>query len=155
MTGRLLLTGLLAATLMFAQGKKNSSSGPNIPNVPFSGNRLDRIADMLKLNKDQKKDLKSTFDDAQKEATPVHDQMTKARLEIGEAITGGKSQDDIAKACAAESQLEAQMAGIELRAFTKVALALDADQKQRAAMLYQMMRGMFSTKNWMEMPEAR
>jgi Spy/CpxP family protein refolding chaperone len=153
MLGRILLTGLLTATLMFAQGKKGSSSrGPDMPSVPFSGgNRLDRISDLLKLTKDQKKDLKSTFDDAQKEATPVHEQMTKARLEIGEAIAGGKSQDDIAKACTAESQLEAQMAAIELRAFTKVALGLEGDQRQHAAGLYQMMRGMFNGKNWMEM----
>jgi hypothetical protein len=151
MSGRILLTGLLAATLMFAQGKKGSSRGPDLPNVSFGGNRLDRISEVLKLTKDQKKDLKATFDDAQKEAIPVHDQMTKARLEIGEAITGGKSQDDIAKACTAESQLEAQMAAIELRAFAKVALGLDGDQKQHAGTLFQMMRGMFSGKNWMEM----
>lgn len=157
MTARIVSIGLLAATLMFAQGKKGGgSNGSNIPSVPFSGgNRLDRISEMLKLNKDQKKDLKATFDDAQKEATPVHDQITKARLEIGEAITGGKSQDDIAKACAAESQLEAQMTGIELRAFARVALGLDGDQKQHAAQLYQMMRGMFNGKNWIEMGEAR
>ena len=56
MLGRILLTGLLAATLMFAQGKKGGGSrGPDMPSVPFSGgNRLDRISDMLKLTKDQK-----------------------------------------------------------------------------------------------------
>jgi hypothetical protein len=156
MTGRILFTGLLAATLMFAQGKKGGGSrSPDVPNIGPSTNRLDRISEMLKLTKDQKKDLKATFDDAQKEATPVHEQITKARLDIGEAVAGGKSQDDIANACKAEGQLEAQMTAIELRAFAKVALGLDEEQKQHAAQLYQAMHGMFNGKNWMEMGEAR
>jgi hypothetical protein len=151
MLARILLTGLLMSTLIFAQGKKGGggSKGPDLPNVGMGGStRLDRISEMLKLNKDQKKDLKATFDDSQKEATPVHDQMAKSRQAIGDAIAGGKSQDEIAKEVAAEAQLEAQMIGIELRAFAKVALALDEDQKQRAGMLFGMMRGMFSGKNW-------
>ena len=153
MLARILLTGLLATTLMLAQGKKGGGGkgGPDLPNVGFAGNRIDRIAEMLKLTKDQKKELKTTFDDAQKDATPIHDQMVKSRLAIGEAVAAGKSQDEIAKACADEAQLEANMTEIELRAFTKVALELDADQKQKAGMLFQMMRGLFSTKNWNEM----
>lgn len=153
MFARILLAGLLAATLVFAQGKKGGGSrGPDLPAGSFGAvNKLDRISEMLKLTKDQKKDLKTTFDDAQKEATPVHDQISKARLSIAEAVTAGKNQDDIAKACAAEAQLEAEMTGIELRAFSRFALTLQDDQKPRAAALFQMMRGMFSNKNWNDM----
>ena len=111
---------------------------------------LDRIATMLNLNKDQKKDLKTTFDDAQKEAASLHDQMSKARLVIAEAVASGQSQDDIAKACAAEAQLEAKMTEIELKTFAKFAIGLEPEQKQKAGALFGMMRGMFAGKNWNE-----
>jgi len=155
MLSRILLTGLLMSTLMFAQGKKGGGSrGPDMPNVGTAGStRLDRISELLKLSKDQKKDLKATFDDSQKEATPIHDQMAKSRQAIGDAIAAGKSQDEIAKAVAAEAQLEAQMTEIELRAFAKFALTLDDQQKQRAGNLFQMMRGMFNGKNWNSMDQ--
>jgi len=153
MTIRILLAGLLAATLIFAQGRKSGGGGGRGGDMSPQGNfgptsRLDRIADNLKLSKDQKKDLKAAFDEAQKEAAPVNEQMLKARLAIGEAVAAGKSTDEVAKACDAEGQLESQMAVIEIRAFAKAVEGFDNDQKQRAGMLFQMMRGLFANKNW-------
>jgi hypothetical protein len=152
MVQRLFFIGLLSATLIFAQGKKGGggSKGPDIPSGGFTQSRLERISGMLSLNKDQKKDLKTTFDDAQKEAAPLNDQLAKARLAVGEAVASGKSPDDIAKAGQAVAQLDAQMVEIEMKAFTKVAFGLQDDQKQRAAGLFGMMRGMFAGKNWNE-----
>jgi Spy/CpxP family protein refolding chaperone len=152
MTGRILAIGFAAAALMFAQGKKGGGQQNNMGGMTsFSApSRLERISDLLKLNKDQKKDLKTAFDDAQKEAMPLHDQISKARLAIGEAVAGGKSQDDIAKACAAAAQLDTQMAEIELRAFAKVFTELDKDQQQKVGPLYQMMKGLFNGKSWNE-----
>jgi hypothetical protein len=150
---RLVLTGLLAATFLFAQRSKGGggSKGPDMPMGSMVVSRLDRITTMLTLNKDQKKDLKATFDDAQKEALPLHDQLAKARLAVGEAVTSGKSADDIAKAGTVTGLLEAQMVEIELKAFMKVMNGLEDDQKQRAGqMLFPMMRGMFAGKNWNE-----
>ena len=106
-----------------------------------------RINDLLKLTKDQRKELKQTFDEAQKEATPIHEQMNKARLAVGEAVVAGKAED-LTKATEAEGSLETQMMMIELKAFAKVAAALDPDQQPRAAGLFLMMRGMFNNKNW-------
>jgi hypothetical protein len=156
MIRRLLLTALLSATLIYAQrggggGRGGGNRGPDVPMGSFSASRLDRIATALSLDKDRKKDLKTTFDEAQKEAMPLHDQLSKARLAVGEAVAGGKSQDDIAKAGAAVGQLEAQMAEIEIKAFLKVLDGLENDQKQRAVqMLFPMMRGLFAGKNWNE-----
>jgi hypothetical protein len=122
-----------------------------MPTGSFTASRLDRISTMLTLNKDQKKDLKTTFDEAQKEAMPLHDQLSKARLAVGEAVAGGKSGDDVAKAGATVGELEAQMVGIEIRAFMKAMDGLENDQKQRAGqMLFPMMRGLFAGKNWNE-----
>jgi len=110
--------------------------------------KLDRIEAMLKLDKDQKKMLKQTFDDAQKEATPVHEQINKARLAIGEAVSAGKSQEEVAKAVSAEAALQVQMATIELNAFAKVVQGLDEEQQKKASPVFAMMRGLFSNKNW-------
>jgi Spy/CpxP family protein refolding chaperone len=136
---------VLASALAFAQ---RGGGGGMIPQGSFGPiNKLDRISDMLKLTKDQKKDVKQTFDDAQKEAAPVHEQISKARLAVGEAAIAGKA-DEVAKATEAEGALETQMMMIELRAFAKVANGLDPEQQQRAAGLFVMMRGLFNNKNW-------
>jgi len=154
MMRRLVLMGLLASTIVFAQrggggGGRGGGGGMNMPNIGFgSTNKFDRISEMLGLTKDQKKDLKQTFDDAQKEAAPLHDQITKARLAVADAVAAGKSGDELAKVVNSESALEAQMTSIELKAFAKVAQGLDEDQQKKASGLYMMMRGMFSGKNW-------
>jgi Spy/CpxP family protein refolding chaperone len=155
MMKRILLLGLLAATITFAQrggGKGGGGSkGPDIPMGNFTASRLDRIATQLNLNKDQKKDLKTVFDDAQKEAMPLHDQLSKARLAVGEAVAAGKSPDDVAKACAAVADLDVQMTTIELNALSKAVVILSDEQKQRGAqMLFGMTRGLFAGKNWNE-----
>jgi Spy/CpxP family protein refolding chaperone len=152
MLRQILMVGLLGTGLVFAQGRGGGGGGRGGGNmVPAGGfgpvNKLDRISELLKLTKDQKKDLKQIFDDAQKEATPVHEQIKEARAAVGEAVIAGK-QEDIAKAVNSQAALETQMAMIELKAFTKFALGLETDQQQRAGRLFVMMRGMFNSKNW-------
>ena len=140
--------------MVFAQGGRGGGGGGrgggmDIPTGSFGPvNKLDRINDMLKLSKDQRKELKQTFDEAQKEAAPLHEQILKARMALGEAVAAGKGQDEVTKAVNEEAALETQMTMIELRAFSKFASSLEPDQQQRAGMLFQMMRGMFSGKNW-------
>ena len=153
MVGRIILVGLLGSVLIFGQrggggGGGRGGGGGMVPAGSFGPiNKLDRITDMLKLSKDQKKDLKQIFDEAQKEAVPVHEQITKARVAVGEAVVAGK-QEDVAKAVDDEAKLEAQMTVLELKAFSKFAMTLEPEQQQRASGLFQMMRGMFSSKNW-------
>jgi Spy/CpxP family protein refolding chaperone len=153
MIGRILLVGVLASAAAFAQrgggGGGRNGGGMNMPNVGFGPtNKFDRISEMLKLDKDQKKALKETFDGAQKEAAPVHEQIQKARLAVGEAVAEGKGQDEINKAASAEGLLESQMTAIEMRAFAKFVAVLEPEQQQRAQGVYAMMAGIFSGKNW-------
>jgi hypothetical protein len=163
MFARLILTGMLAGTLMFAQrggggGGGRGGGGANSPGMAFSGGtRLDRIAEALKLTKDQKKDLKSTLDDAQKEATPIHDQLMKGRDAIADAVAAGKSQDEIAALVTVNSTLDAQMAGIELQAFAAIFKGLDKDQQNRPGMpmFFQGMKGIFNGRNWNAPEEGR
>jgi hypothetical protein len=74
--------------------------------------------------------------------------LKEARASVGEAVASGKGQEEISKAAAGEAALESQMTLIELKAFSKFASSLEPEQQQRAAQLFQMMRGMFSGKNW-------
>jgi hypothetical protein len=138
---------------MFAQrggGGGRNGGGMNMSGASFSaGTRLDRMAEALKLSKDQKKDVKEAMDEAQKEASPIHEQITKSHLAIAEAIAAGKAQDDIDKAVRSEAELETQMASVELHAFAKVVAFLEVDQKQRGIpMVFAMVRGAFNGKNW-------
>jgi len=144
-------TGILI-TQVFAQrggggGSKNSEQ--NIPTIAFGGGtRFDRISDALKLNKEQKKQVKTTLDDAQKQATPIHDQMMKGRQAIAEAVAGGKSQDEINQLVNANAALDAQIAGVELKAFAAIYKGLDSDQQTKTAAVFMMMKGLFNGKNW-------
>ena len=59
---------------------------------------MDRLTSALKLSKDQRKGIKAALDDAQKEATPIYEQLPKSHLAIAEAIAAGKSQAEIDQA---------------------------------------------------------
>ena len=148
MLRRILCFGLLASALLFAQGKKGASNN----NMGLGGlattSRMDTLNEQLKLNKDQKKEVKATLDDAQKQATPVRDQMVKSRLAIAEAIAAAKSQGEIDAAVKSEAERESQMVSIELHAFATVVASLDKEQQQRAGILFQMIHGMFNGKSW-------
>jgi Spy/CpxP family protein refolding chaperone len=154
MLTRILLAGLLASTLVFAQrgggGGGSRGGGGGVPSMGFGGGtRLDRMSEALKLSKDQKKDVKAAMDDAQKEATPIHDQITKSRLAIAEAIAAGKSQEEIDKAVHSEAELDTQMTSLELHTFAKVVAVLEVDQKPRGVpIVFAMVRGAFLGKNW-------
>jgi Spy/CpxP family protein refolding chaperone len=157
MITRILLAGLFASTLVLAQGGRGgggSRGGDMAPTFMVPGTRIDRVSDALKLTKDQKKDIKATMDDAQKDAAPVHDLILRGRLAIAEAVAAGKPQEEIDKAVRAEAELDTQMASIELHAFAKAVSFLEVDQKQRGvSMLFAMVRGAFNGKNWNTDPQ--
>ena len=154
MLTRILLAGLLASTLVFAQrgggGGGRGGGGGGMASGGFGpSTRLDRMSEALKLSKDQKKDVKAAMDDAQKEATPIHEQMTKSHLAIAEAIAAGKSKEEVDKEIHSEADLETQMVSIELHTFAKVVAFLEGDQKQRGVpIVFAMLHGAFNGKNW-------
>jgi uncharacterized membrane protein len=151
MLPRLALAGILAATLASAQRGGPGGRGGDLPQVTMGQSTpLERISTGFALNKDQKKDLRSTLDDAQKEAAPIRDRMVKAHIAIGEAIQAGKSQQEIDQAVNAYAALDAQMTAIEMRAFSTIYKSLDKDQQAKARPLFLSMQGMFKGKNWNE-----
>src|SRR5271169_6461809 len=132
---KLTLTGILAASLASAQwggGAGHGGSGDMSPNHEGpSQTRMDRITAMLTLDADQRKQVKSIFDDGQKEASPVRDQLVTAQLGIAEAVHAGKGQDEIGKTIDAYAALDTQMTTIELRSLAKISQALNKDQQAK------------------------
>jgi len=110
--------------------------------------RIYQIGDLLALDKEQRKQVMTIMDDAQKEAAPVRDHLPSAQLAIAQTIQAGKSQDEIDKTVAAYAALDTQMTAIELRSFAKIAQVLRDDQKTRMPAVYRIMRGLFNTKDW-------
>jgi hypothetical protein len=122
--------------------------GTQMPAAPRSSSRIDAIAQMLKLDNEQKKNTRKILDEAQKQATPVHEQILKSRLAIGEAIQNGAKQEEIDHLVNASAALESQMASIELQAFSKIYQGLQPDQRNLTRDFFRMMRGIFNNKNW-------
>ena len=149
---KFLLAGMLASTLASAQGG-GGRGGTAMPDVPMIS-RPDKFAilsDYFKLNKDQKKLVKTVLDEGQKEAAPLRDEATKSRQAIAEAVTAGKGQDEIDQLVKSHAAIESQMAGIEMKAFVKIYQGLDKDQQSKAGqVLFPMMSGIFKSKNWNE-----
>jgi hypothetical protein len=154
---RLLLAAALTAALATAQrggggegggGGRGADMAPSISRQP--PNKLERIEAMLKLNKEQKKQVKSVFDEAQKRAAPLRDQMVKGRMAIAGAIQAGKSEDEIRQAVNGFAALDSQMAAIEMNAFAQLFKTIDADQRKAVNPVFAMMPGLFRNKNWME-----
>jgi hypothetical protein len=147
---KLFIIGIAVSTLAFGQrggGGGGSKGGGGGMAQPSSVSRMDQFTQILKLDKDEKKTVKSVMDDAQKEATPVKDQMEKGRLAVAQAVAGGK-QEEIDGAVKSYAAAETQMAGIEMNAFAKIYNALDKDQQQKSPQIFQMMPGIFKGKNW-------
>ncbi len=148
---RLLLAGILAATLASAQRGGGGRGASNTPIMMASQpDKLTILADNLKLNKDQKKLVKTVLDEGQKEAAPLRDEAAKSQQAIGQAVSAGKTQDEIDQLVKSHAAIESQMAGVEMKAFVKIYQELDKDQQSKAQVLFQMMNGIFKGKNWNE-----
>ncbi|HTX36060.1 MAG TPA: periplasmic heavy metal sensor [Bryobacteraceae bacterium] len=157
MAFRILSTLLLAAGLLMAQGRgnRNSSAGEMGDVGMTRPEPLDQLAQMLKLNKDQKKDVKGIMDETEKEVTPLRENMVKSREQVGAAIEAGKSQAEIDQAVKSYADLEAQVSTVEAKAFSKIFSSLDADQKTNAQALVNslmFMHEVFKRKNWNTQP---
>jgi Spy/CpxP family protein refolding chaperone len=161
---RLLLAGFLFTAVAFAQGMGGggmgegggmgggrNGGGMSVPNIgPSRPSRLELMSEILKLNKDQRKEVKSIMDEGQKQALPLQAELKKNREQIAEAVASGKNQDEIGPALKTYAETEARMARVELEAFVKIYKLLDGEQRPRGSGVFQMMGGIFSGKNWNE-----
>jgi len=159
MFGKIVTIGLLTSVLVFAQrgggrGGGGGDMGGGGGGMGFGAtNKLDRLAESLKLTKDQKKDIKQAMDDAQKEATPIKEQLSKSRLALAEAVAANKPKEEQDKASQVVGELETQMISLELHTFAKMAAMLQDEQKkgQGLTSLFLLTNNAFQGKNWNEM----
>ena len=105
--------------------------------------KLELIADKLKLNKDQKEQVRTIFRAAMEEARPVTEEIAKGREVIAGAMITDKSDDDIKKMLDQYAGLAAKMTAIEITAFGKVYALLNPNQQSKAPAAFELMAGMF------------
>jgi hypothetical protein len=167
MFARILLAGVLVIGLVSVASAQRGGGGPqgnrvddgsqpgyNTGIVPQSAGRgyvptrLERITEMLRLNKEQEGGAKKIFDSAQKEASPLRDQIQKSRSAIAVAIMKKEPQADIDQLVTNYGNLMAQMTAVELKAFGGLVESLSPDQQKRVGPVFQQMAGMFSNRDW-------
>ena len=159
---KILMAGLLCASLALAQGgysggKSKQGAADMDPRAGSGGsrptNRFDFIAQVLNLNKDQKKDVRTILEDGAKESASIREQMSKSRIAVGEAITANKSEEELKQLAKTSSDLDAQLSVLEVQAFGKTFATLDDTQKKNTQALGRalfLMNGMYHIKNWNE-----
>jgi hypothetical protein len=159
MLKKIFMAGVLCASLAIAQGYgSRAPRGGGGDLAPHSGgagssNRFETIANVLNLDKDQKKTVRTILEDGAKEAAPVRDQMSKSRIAVGEAIAANKGEDELKHVAKTSSDLDAQLSELEIKAFAKTFASLNDTQKkdmQAAGRALFLMNGMYHVKNWTE-----
>jgi Spy/CpxP family protein refolding chaperone len=157
MLKKLLFAGLLTVAMAFAQGRGGGGGGGDMGGGsggdmgsmrPAMPTPMERMSTALNLNKDQKKQVKSIMDDAQKEAMPLKDQMLKQREAIAQAVAAGKTGDDLNAVIGEYAASQTKMTQLELGSFVKIYQTLDKDQQSKAPNVLGMMNGIFKNKNW-------
>jgi Spy/CpxP family protein refolding chaperone len=157
----LVLTAALAATAgsseLVAQGRGRGGGAPaGVAQVETRG-RLQILTDVLTLDGEQRKQVKTLLDAAYKEAAPIRAELTKTRTALAAAVQGGKSEAEIDAATKAYAAQVTAMTGVEMKALAQILSPLSPEQrKQGTAPSFYLMRGIFlDDKKWDEIPEGR
>jgi hypothetical protein len=165
MVMRILLVLSLCAASALAQrntGARNTNPGNiNNPNRdPFGNNRgggprdtkvisrYDSLASKLGLDKDQKKVIRTLFDQISKEAEPIRQEMARNNHALYAAVKAGKGDAELNQMVEKQSALYARMAALETRAFAGLFKQLDDGQQKRAEEIMPRLAGMFQNKKW-------
>jgi len=151
------ISAAVAGTTTLAQ--RRGGGGGGAPSLgPSQKTRLDILEEAFQLTKDQRKAVKTSFDDVNKTATPVRAQLMNARAGIVSAIQAHKPQGDIDAAVQGYAVQATAMAEIELNAMAKLLQGLEKDQRANAGAIettFFLMRNMFLEKNWDDIPGTK
>ena len=157
----LVVMSVLVATSATPAAQKGGggAKAPSMMNIGSSSSRLDTLEKSFTLTKEQKKAIKTLFDDAHKSAAPIRDALTKAHAALGATVQSGKSQADIDAAAKAYGEQAAAMAGVEMKAMADMMKMLTEQQRANNAAVssaFYLMRGaFFDNKKWDDTPETR
>ena len=119
--------------------------------------RMDAMTESFKLDKDQRKQIKTAIDDAFKAATPIRAELTNARLALVAAVAAGKPQADLDAAAKAYGAQSAALADAEMKALAQMIGMLNAEQAKNNAAIsgaFFLMKGaFFDDKKWDDIPD--
>ena len=90
---------------------------------------LELVTLVLKLNDSQQEQLHAAFDAALKEATPMADEMERAKNALFAAARSGKSEEEIRRLADEQGQLTSRMLFLQAQTFAKLWALLDSRQK--------------------------
>jgi hypothetical protein len=155
---KVLLTAAAVATLALAQGSGMGSTGgaggntggkgeqnagmTPVENIrPQKESKADQIVGKLKLSKDQRTEFESILEVSYQDADAVRKQLAQARASLANATLTGQSADEIAKITKAYTTVEAQMTGLEVKAFQKIYALLKPNQTAHAPEAFDLMAG--------------
>ena len=162
MRGSRALVGLVAAVVVMGALPILASaqrSGGGAPATPVDQTRLNILESAFKLNKDQKKAVKTILDDAHKNAASVRESLTSTHAAIAAAIQSNKSQDVVDAAVNEYAKQAAAMTALEMQALAQVLQSLDPEQRTNGAGVrsaFFLMRGIFlDNKRWDDVPDGR
>lgn len=130
------------------QGAEDDGGYAALAARAYQQSRLDRFTELLRLNKEQKTGAKEIFDEAQKEAAPVRDQILKSRTDLASAYLAKKPQAEIDQLTASYASQMTQMTNIEMRAFARLYDSLNPDQQKKIGPAFQLVPGMFNSRDW-------
>lgn len=142
----------LTATGLAAQGRRGGGGGRGGPAVETRG-RMDILSVAFDLDKDQKKTIKATLDEAFKAAAPIRAELKKTRAALGVAALGTDTAALDAAAKAYAAQVTA-MTAAEMEAFSHVLKPLSPEQKAKGtSQAFFLMRTIFlDDKKWDDIP---
>ena len=151
---KVLVTAAAVTTLALAQGGGGMGAGgsggrgeQNAGMTPMGNthsqkeSKADQIAGKLKLSKDQKTEFESILEVSYQDADPFRKQLAKVRADLANATLTGQSADEIAKITKAYTTVEAQMTGLEVKAFQKIYALLKPNQTAHAPEAFDLMAG--------------
>jgi Spy/CpxP family protein refolding chaperone len=142
----LALAGLMAGTALAQRG--GGGGGGGFGGGGGRGPQVDRsavLAAEFKLTPDQKTQIESLFDDAQKQTAPLVQQAMAEQNNMLNALTKGQ---DSAAAVQKLTAIRVQIKMLEVDAMGKAMATFDDKQKQKAARFYDLVAGTFASRNW-------
>jgi Spy/CpxP family protein refolding chaperone len=112
------------------------ATGDSMPRAQRQQTKVEIAADKLHLNKEQKEQFANIVSAAQEEMRPISQQISQGRNVIVTSIIQGKSGEETNKLMAQFTDLMAQRAALEAKAYGKLYAILDPKQQAKAAPVF-------------------
>lgn len=136
---RLLTLGLLGALVGVGSASAQRRDGPPPDPAQRQAFLMDIMGTQLNLSKEQRAQLQTILDKGTEAAKPVHEQVTKTREALRNAIKEGKTGPVLDAYHKQLGHQYAQLVAIESKTFTEIYAMLTPDQKATSDVAYYML----------------